>query len=292
MINIERLQVKYGNFTALDITEPIIIERGDRIGIIGSNGAGKSTFVKAILGLVKYNGKINSEIDVRDMAVHMQENNYVRTVPVKYIIQAVLNTDIRSNKKLKDLIDFFDFEPCLNKKFPALSGGQKQRLTIILVLMQNAPITFFDEITSGLDFETREALMAKIKEWYRYSESSLCIVSHYYDELKALTDKLLILEKGRMVAFGKTTELFERFCGKVLIIVDKNEETQLLTADLPQVAAPEHLLAFPCNNTDDEIRIVTTLSQHNVDYKRASNDIEILFASAIRQMRQEGAEND
>lgn len=292
MINIERLQVKYGNFTALDITEPIIIEKGDRIGIIGSNGAGKSTFVKAVLGLVEYNGKIDSDIDVRDMAVHMQENNYVRTVSVKYIIQAVLNTDIRSNKKLKDLIDFFDFEPCLNKKFPALSGGQKQRLTIILVLMQNAPITFFDEITSGLDFETREALMAKVEEWYRNSERSLCIVSHYYDELKALTDKLLILEKGRMVAFGKTTELFERFCGKVLIVVDKNEETQLLTADFPQVAAPEHLLAFPCNNTDDEIRIVTTLSQHNVDYKRASNDIEILFASAIRQMRQGGAEND
>jgi len=285
MINIEQLQVKYGDFTALDIREPITIHKGDRIGIIGSNGAGKSTFVKAVLGLVRYSGNISSEITAREMAVHMQENNYTQTVPVKYIIQAVLNTDIRGNKKLKDLIDFFDFTPCLNKKFSALSGGQKQRLTIILVLMQNAPITFFDEVTSGLDFETREALMAKIREWYRNSDSSLCIVTHYYDELRAMTDKLLILEKGRVAAFGKTTELFERFCGKMLIIVNNNENNRLITKDFPQSIAPEHLLAFPCNSIDDEIRMVTKLSQHNIDYERTSNDIKILFASVIRQIQ-------
>jgi len=286
MIHIESLQVKYGDFTALDIKEPITIEQGDRIGIIGSNGAGKSTFVKAILGLAGYSGKINSNIKTTDMAVHMQENNYVKTVPVKYIIQAILNTDIRKNKKLKDLIDFFDFAPCLNKKFPALSGGQKQRLTIILVLMQNAPLTFLDEVTSGLDFETRETLMSKIEEWYRDSDGSLCIVSHYYDELKTLTDKLLILDKGQVVAFGKTAELFEQFCGKVIIIVDNTEKNKRITSNLPQITAPGHLLAFSCNNAEDEISIVTNLSQNNIDYKRSSNDIEILFVNAEKHMRQ------
>jgi ABC-2 type transport system ATP-binding protein len=281
VINIEQLTVRYGNFTALDIKEPVTIESGDRIGIIGSNGAGKSTFVKAVLGLINYSGKINTDINPRDMAVHMQENNYVRTVPVRYIIEAVLNTDIHKDKKLKDLIDFFDFASCLNKKFPALSGGQKQRLTIILVLMQNAHITFFDEITSGLDFETRQILMAKIEEWYKNTNSSLCIVSHYYDELKALTDKLLILEKGQVVAYGKTSDLFRHYCGSVLIVTENNEENKLLTKDFPQVTAPENLLVFPCESTDDELRIVTTLSQHNADYKRVSNDIEILFACAL-----------
>jgi ABC-2 type transport system ATP-binding protein len=166
MIQIEQLQVNYGNITALNISEQITINKNDRIGIIGSNGAGKSTFIKAILGLVKYTGKIKTDLDIQSMAVHMQENNYVQTMPVKYIIQAVLNTEIRNNKKLNELIDFFDFSPSLNKKFHTLSGGQKQRLTIILVLMQNTPIIFLDEITSGLDFETRETLMVKLKKWY------------------------------------------------------------------------------------------------------------------------------
>jgi ABC-2 type transport system ATP-binding protein len=235
------LKVKYGDFTALDIREPISIEKGDKIGLIGSNGAGKTTFVKAILGLVKYSGKITSEINVRDMAVHMQENNYALTMPVKYIIQAVLDTDIRGNKRLKDLIDFFDF------------------------------------ITSGLDFETREELMAKIREWYKYSENSLCIVTHYYDELKAMTNKLLILEKGRVATFGRTTELFEWFCGKTLIIVNNNEENKLLTKEFPQSAAPEHLLVLPFNSIDDEIRTVTKFSAHNIDLDRDLFRSEFIF---------------
>jgi len=290
MINIEQLQVKYGDFTALDVKEPISINKGDRIGIIGSNGAGKSTFIKAVLGLIGYTGKINTELKFTDMAVHMQENNYVSTVAVKYIIEAVLNTEISKNQKLKDLIDFFDFSPSLNKKFQHLSGGQKQRLTIILVLMQNASITFFDEVTSGLDFETRDALMSKIVEWYKNTDSALGIVSHYYDELKALTDKLLIIEKGRVAAFGKTAELFERFCGKVIIIIDNSEKNRQITANFPQTAAPDHLLAFPCSNTADEIGIVTKLSENNVNYKRSSSDLEVLFASAVKHMRTGGAD--
>lgn len=289
MINIEKLQVKYGDFVALDIEEPVAIDKGDRIGVIGSNGAGKTTFVKAILGLVGFSGKISTDLKFSDMAVHMQENNYVKTVPVKYIIEAVLNTKIQKNQKLKELIDFFEFSPCLSKKYQALSGGQKQRLTIILVLMQNATITFFDEVTSGLDFETRQRLMSKIAEWYRNNDNSLCIISHYYDELNALTDKLLILEKGRVVAFGKTSELFERYCGKVVIVVDNNEKNRSLTKALPRIEAPEHLLAFPCNSTEEEIRIVTELSHNNVNYKRSTNDIEILFANAVGQMRDGGA---
>ena len=292
MINVEQLRVKYGDFTALEINSPIAIEKGDRVGIIGSNGAGKSTFIKAILGLVKYSGKINSEINVMDMAVHMQENNYAQTMPVKYIIQAVLNTNISKNKMLKDLIEFFDFAPSLNKKFQNLSGGQKQRLTIILVLMQNAPITFFDEITSGLDFETRETLMVKIKEWYKNSDNSLCVVTHYYDELRNLTDKILILDKGKVVAYGKTLDLFERYCGKVLFVVDNNETNNLLIRDFRQVTSPKHLLAFSCSSVDDEIRIATTLSGQNIDYKRISNDIELLFAGAIKNAEQEGVRDE
>ena len=289
MINIEKLQVKYGDFTALDVREPIVINKGDRIGIIGSNGAGKTTFIKAVLGLIKYSGKIVTELKFSDMAVHMQENNYVASVAVKYIIEAVLDTDIRKNQKLKDLIDFFDFSKCLNKKYQQLSGGQKQRMTIILVLMQNAPITFFDEVTSGLDFETREALMSKIVEWYKNTDNALGIVSHYYEELQELTDKLLIIDKGQVAAFGKTTELFERFCGKVIMIIDNNEKNRILTADLPQTAAPDHLLAFPCNNTADEINIATKLSENDVNYKRSTIDLEILFASAVKHMRNRGA---
>ena len=155
LLTIENVEVQYGKQTALKIDKPIAIEKGDRIGVIGSNGAGKSTFVRALLGLIPYSGVIQTELKKTDMAVHLQENEYVNSMPVKYIMEGILNTKIKLNRQLEELITFFEFEQCLSKRFRALSGGQKQRLTIIMVLMQNAPLTFYDEVTSGLDFKTK-----------------------------------------------------------------------------------------------------------------------------------------
>ena len=141
LLSIQNLTVRYGQDTALSIQEPIVIEDGDRVGVIGSNGAGKSTLIKSILGLVNYQGTIRTELTPEQIAVHMQFNEYTDTMPVKYIMEAILDTKISKNKKLQDLIAYFEFEDCLRKKFTKLSGGQKQRFTIILVMMQDAPLT-------------------------------------------------------------------------------------------------------------------------------------------------------
>ena len=155
LLTIKQLQVKYGNHTALQIHTPISFEEGERIGIIGSNGAGKTTLVKALLGMVDYEGSVVTDLAPEEMAAHMQFNEYVTTMPVKYIMEMILDTRIKDNKRLLELIEFFDFGPCLSKRFNALSGGQKQRFTIIMIMLQDAALTFYDEVTSGLDFETR-----------------------------------------------------------------------------------------------------------------------------------------
>ncbi|MFR8545481.1 MAG: ATP-binding cassette domain-containing protein, partial [[Clostridium] scindens] len=151
LVTIQNLQVQYGKQTALQIQKPIAIDSGERIGIIGSNGAGKTTLVRTILGLTHYRGTIRTSLRPEQMAAHLQQNHYASTMPVKVIMETVLNTDIKKDGKLKELIDYFEFGPCLRKRYSALSGGQKQRLTIILVMMQDAPLTFYDEVTSGLD---------------------------------------------------------------------------------------------------------------------------------------------
>lgn len=280
MVVINNLQVTYGEQTALSINEPITFEEGDRIGIIGSNGAGKSTLVKSILGLVNYKGSINTDIKPEDMAVHMQHNHYVNTMPVKYIIEAVLNTSIKKNKKLEELISFFDFEPCLKKKYSALSGGQKQRLTIIMVLIQDAPLVFFDEVTSGLDFETRQRLMSKLVEWYRNKNTTLCMVSHYYEELEQLVNKILLLDRGQVVDFGNKDDLFHRYCGKTVITIDRNPQNELITEAFVKLNAPDHLIALSCQNEEMEKKITSLLIKENINYKRSNNDIEIMSFNA------------
>lgn len=280
MVTIKNLEVKYGKQIALSIKSPITFEAGDRIGIIGSNGAGKTTLVKSILGLTNYNGSIHSSLKPEEMSAHMQENNYVDTMAVKYVIEAILNTRIKSNKVLQELISFFNFEECLNKKFSALSGGQKQRLTIILVLIQDAPLVFFDEVTSGLDFETRQQLMNKITQWYENKEATICIVSHYYEELEKLANKILILDKGKVVDFGSKMELFQKYCGKSTITIENSKINEELTKGLPKILAPDHLITISCLSKDEELEIVKLLIDENINFKRSNNDIEIMSINA------------
>lgn len=280
LVGIENLKVQYGKQTALWINTPIIIEEGDRIGVIGSNGAGKSTLVKSILGLVPYAGNITTNLTRGQMAVHMQFNEYVSTMVVKYIMEAILDTKIKKNEKLKELIAYFEFESCLNKKYQVLSGGQKQRFTIIMVMMQDAPLTFYDEVTSGLDFETRQKLMEKLAEWYKGKDNALVVVSHYYEELEQLVDKLLILEKGQVVDFGKRDELFQKYCGNAIVILENTDFNQQLTKDLSKLDAPSHLLAISCKESEEERRVISLLMQHNVNFKRSNNDIEIMSINA------------
>ncbi|WP_300380915.1 ABC transporter ATP-binding protein [Clostridium sp.] len=280
MITISNLEVKYGKELALLIKSPIKFENGDRVGIIGSNGAGKTTLVNSILGLIKYNGSINTKIRPEEMSVHMQFNNYVDTMAVKYIIEGILDTKIKNNKMLQELIEFFDFNCCLNKKYSALSGGQKQRLTIILVLIQDTPLVFFDEVTSGLDFETRQQLMSKIEEWYRNKNTTICVVSHYYEELEQLTNKILILEKGKVVDFGDKEELFRKYCGKSIIILANNDENLETTKNFRKIKSPDHLIAVSCISSEEELEVVKLLIEKNISFKRSNSDIEIMSINA------------
>ena len=284
MLTIENLTVRYGGQVALSVMEPIEFCEGDRIGMIGSNGAGKTTLVKSVLGLTNYSGRITTNLATDDIAVLMQQNNYVDTMPVKYIIEAVLDTNVKDNERLKELIAFFDFNSCMNKRFSSLSGGQKQRMTVILVLMQDAKLTLFDEVTSGLDFETRQKLMDKICEWYDANRSStFCIVSHYYDELERLVDKLLILEKGNVVAYGKTRDLFSHYCGDAIITLENTEQNESMVSDFTRIGSPHHLIAVSCRTVDEESALTSLLIRENVNYKRSNTDVEILFINAVSE---------
>ncbi|WP_286081237.1 ATP-binding cassette domain-containing protein [Parablautia intestinalis] len=280
LLTIGQLEVKYGSQTALKIEDPISFKKGERIGIIGSNGAGKSTLIKAVLGLVPYRGRIITQLKPEQMAVHMQFNGYVTTMPVRYIMETILGTKIAKNKELQELISFFDFESCLPKRFNALSGGQKQKFTIILVMFQKAGLTFYDEVTSGLDFETRQKLTEMLSQWYRDKDDTLVVISHYYEELEQLADKLLILDKGRVVDFGRKNELFERYCGRVVIIMENSGKNKELSKGFPVLKSPEHLLAISCKSKEQEREMMMILTENNVNFKRSNSDIEMMFMNA------------
>ncbi|AMC92562.1 ABC transporter ATP-binding protein [Erysipelothrix larvae] len=278
MITIENLSVYYKDFKALEIKDTLTINPNDRIGVIGANGAGKTTLIKACLGMIDYQGSITSVLNPEEMAVHMQSNEYVESISCKTLLETILNTSYSQNTKLQDIVHTFEFEPSLKKRFKELSGGQKQRLTLILVLMQDSKITFFDEVTTGLDFETRQLLMRLINDWYKGKDASILFVTHYYEELEQLTNKLMILDKGHLVDMGYRDDLFKKYCGHSIITFRDHHD---LSWDVKQLLAPDNMTALSCANKEDERYVINRLIDLGISFKRSDNDVEILTMNAI-----------
>ena len=285
MLTIRDLKIYYKEYCAFHLDGEMQVEEGDRIGVIGTNGAGKTTFVKACLGLVPYSGEIESEIARQDMAAHMQENAYTDTMSVASIMKAILARNPEKDEKLKSIIHFFEFESSLKKKYKQLSGGQKQRFTLILILMQDSKITFFDEVTSGLDFETRQSLMRKIIEWYKNQKTILFFVTHYYEELEQMANKLMIVDKGRVIAFDTKANLFDKYCGYSILTFSKNDEPENFLPEYTRLIAPAQMTAISCNNDKEELAAVKLLSKERIDFKRSSSEIEILSLNVIAQRK-------
>jgi hypothetical protein len=280
MLTLDGVKVTFKDKTALDLGRMVEIADNDRVGVIGSNGAGKTTLIKSILGIVNYQGNIKRGIGVDKIAVHMQQNEYIDTVPLSIILEMLIGGPIKENKKIMEMIEFFEFEPCLKKRWKHLSGGQKQRFTLILVMCSESPLTLLDEVTSGLDFETRQKLMKKLTQWYKERNTTLLVTSHYYEELEHLVNKILYLDKGKVIDFGNKDELFRKYCGKAVILCEENDAVKEILKNHRQIIAPEGMIALRCDEKEDEIAVSEALSSINVNYRRSNNDIELMTINA------------
>ncbi len=280
MLKIKDLNVTFKDTVALDIKELIEIKDGEKVGVIGSNGAGKTTLINAIIGMVKYKGIIENSVEYKDIAVHLQFNGYNEIVSVKTIIETIINEKIKNNKKMQELIEFFEFGHCLNKKFKHLSGGEKQKLTIMLIIMQDATLTIYDEVTSGLDFETRKNLMIKLNKIYKDSKNTMILVSHYYEELENLVDKIILLDKGKLICYGKVEELFNTFCGDSIIIIPRNENTIKTAENFREIKGPDDKIVLSFTNDEEKNMAIEQLVKEKITFSVKYSDIEIMTLNA------------
>lgn len=280
MIRLDNVRVNFKEKVALDLGRAVEIEAGERVGIIGSNGAGKTTLLKSILGMVPHKGNITLGIPSSEIAVHMQQNEYIETVPIRIIIEMIIGCKIRENPKIVEMIRFFEFEDCLKKRWKHLSGGQKQRLTLILVMCRDTGIVMFDEVTSGLDFETRRRLMSKLVEWYKDKETTLLITSHYYTELENLATKILYLKDGKVVDYGSKEDLFRKYCGNSVLIFEDGGKASEIAKEHKRISSGEGVIALSCTDIAEELEITEKLVRNRINYRRSDNDIELMTINA------------
>ncbi|MBZ5984396.1 ABC transporter ATP-binding protein [Leuconostoc gelidum subsp. gasicomitatum] len=265
MLEIKNLSVTYGSKVALTVPN-LIINKGEIIGVMGESGSGKSTLVNSCLGLVRFKGQVTLETD--NVGVLMQEQHYVDTMTNQKIIEGLLNTRIKRDEKLAELINFFDFGSQLSLHFKNISGGQKQRMSLIMVLYQEPELLFLDEMTTGLDFESRQALINHLKVYFKQHQTTVIMVTHYAQEIEQLADKLLIIHDGQVKAFDKPKNLFNQYIGYSAFIVGNNAEKSI------SIHRPE-----------EEYSVARQLIDSGDDFRRTQGDIELVYTAITKGQR-------
>ncbi len=218
MIQINGLKKKYKDFT-LDLT--LDLPKGRVSGLVGKNGAGKSTTLKAILGLiqtdegsVKVFGKdafnLTSE-EKQQLGVALSDSSFSGYLTVD-AVKNILKNMYHSFDEDKFLNLSEKMKLPLNKQIKEFSTGMKAKLKVIAALSHKAKLLIMDEPTSGLDVEARNEVLDILREYLAQDdEVSLLISSHISSDLEGLCDDIYLIDEGRLLLHEQTDELLDKY---------------------------------------------------------------------------------
>ncbi|MEN9325276.1 MAG: hypothetical protein RL414_1030 [Actinomycetota bacterium] len=240
LISARGLKKTYGEFTAVNGID-FSVKRGESFGFLGPNGAGKSTTMRIIAAtLTRTSGEITilgkdpaergpeirahlgvvPQQDNLDQALTVTDNLYIYGryfgLPRKFV-----------KNKIDELLEFAQLTDKRDSKVEALSGGMKRRLTIARALISEPEILMLDEPTTGLDPQARHILWDRL---FRLKEQgvTLLITTHYMDEAEQLCDRLMVMDKGSIMAEDSPADLIKKYSTKEVLEVrfgsDKNAE--------------------------------------------------------------------
>ena len=190
----KELSVAYGSHRVLDGID-LTIERGDKIALVGKNGSGKTTFVRAVMGELPYEGelKLGHQVEVAYFAQN-QASLLDPNLSVYDTIDTIAVGDIRL--QINNILGAFMFGgETSEKKVAVLSGGEKSRLAIIRLLLSPSNFLILDEPTNHLDLASKAVLKEAVQKY----EGTVLIVSHDRDFLDGLVDKVFEFKDQKVV---------------------------------------------------------------------------------------------
>lgn len=212
-IKVNQLSKSYATVKAVDHID-ISVCRGEVFGLLGTNGAGKSTTIECILGTKKQDSGtvsilgMNPQTDRKKLfervGVQFQEANYQDKITVAELCD-VTQSLYRTSLNYADLFKQFGLSDKLKSQVNELSGGQKQRLFIVLALIPNPEVVFLDELTTGLDARARRDVWKCLTD-LKAKGLTIFLTSHFMDEVEALCDQIMILKNGKNVFHGTVQE--------------------------------------------------------------------------------------
>lgn len=215
-ISVNNLTKKYGTKVAVNDLS-FSIHEGEVFGLLGANGAGKSTSIECILGIQKAD---NGEIKILDMnavkdrkkifeqvGVQFQQTNYQEKITVKESCETFASL-YKDPADWEQLLEKFGLSDKKKQLVNSLSGGERQRLSVLLALIAKPKIVFLDELTTGLDSRARRSLWSYLKG-LKNDGLTILLTSHYMDEVEALCDRICIIKEGKKVVLDTVENIIK-----------------------------------------------------------------------------------
>ncbi len=300
-IKVNQVSKYYGTQKALDQMS-FEIQTGEVVGFLGPNGAGKSTLMKIItgfipptIGSVTVNGldNLTQTDEIKKIIGYLPENNPLYLdMYVKEYLQFVANIYKIKNKKerIKELITQTGLEAEQHKKIGALSKGYKQRVGLAQALIHNPQVLILDEPTSGLDpnqiIEIRNLIKSIAKE------KTIMLSTHIMQEVEAICDKVIIINKGKLVANSTTTQIQKQSAQNMQIVdieFDKTPDLDKLNAikEITNIHnTKDNQYVIEADNTNDIRKILFEFAVQNnliiLTMKQKENSLEEVFQQLTR----------
>ena len=240
VIRAKNLTKKYKDFVAVDGID-FEVKRGESFGLLGPNGAGKSTTMKMISSVSQRTGGELTILGKEPNSHGPEIRAHLGVVPQKDLLDRELKAWENLftygryfglsrkflKQKVEELLEFAQLTEKRNSKADDLSGGMQRRLAIARGLVNEPEILMLDEPTTGLDPQARHILWDRL---FRLKEQgvTLVITTHYMDEAEQLCDRLIVMDKGKIMAEGSPAALIKQYSSKEVVEVrfgtDKNEK--------------------------------------------------------------------
>ena len=238
-------------------------------GLLGANGAGKSTLINIIAGLVnKTEGKVivwNNDIDFNQRNAKLA----IGVVPQELVLDPFFTPletlkyqsgyyGVPKNENcINEVIESIGLKDKANAYARSLSGGMRRRLMIGKAMVHRPPILILDEPTAGVDVELRQSLWNEIKKLNK-AGVTIILTTHYLEEAEGMCDSLAIVNKGKIIAEGKTSDMLTKLDRKELIItlekpLSKNFDLNTINASL--INETQIKISFKPSETNEGILI-------------------------------------
>ncbi|MFE6038304.1 ABC transporter ATP-binding protein [Streptomyces sp. NPDC056452] len=238
MLKVASLVKRYGEVTALAGFD-LQVEAGEITGLVGHNGAGKSTFTEIVSGLIQpdsgtvlIGGK--PPVDARS-AVGVSPQHIALYPPTTVREHLRLFGGLAGLRRaeltsvIDDLVSALKLGEFLDRRVGLLSGGQQRRTQAAIALIHRPALLLLDEPTAGADPETRQALLDMVKQ--RSAEGTAVLyITHYLTELTELQASIAVARRGRVIARGSSEELLGGLPGEVRVTF-ADEEIKVFTTD-------------------------------------------------------------